>query len=82
MHGGIKNCTVKTLEGMSSTHAQKEETCHPVLAEFDLCCAWKPEYGPLYWACAYSSFQVWLETQVFDYDQTCRKKNTIRLGGG
>jgi hypothetical protein len=25
---GIKNCTVKTQEGMSSTHVQKEETCH------------------------------------------------------
>jgi hypothetical protein len=22
LHGGIKNCTVKTQEGMSSTHAQ------------------------------------------------------------
>jgi hypothetical protein len=36
----------------------------------DLCCTLKPEYGPLYWACAYSSFQVWLDTLVFEYDQT------------
>jgi hypothetical protein len=82
MHGGIKNCTVKTQERMSSTHVQKVETCHehPVLAEFDVCCTLNPEYGPLYWACAYSSFQVLLDTLVFEYDQICQLLHDVSHG--
>jgi hypothetical protein len=42
MHGGIKNCPVKTGSNvMSSMHVQKEETCHKQ-PEIDVCLTWKP----------------------------------------
>jgi hypothetical protein len=52
--------------GRNVLYACAEGGNYPVLAEFDLCCTWKPEYGPLYWACAldlsgmvgYSGFRV------------------------